>query len=155
MRVANRACACLATALIAGSAPVAVAGPKTLEECRMQAAREARTEAGATAMLADCGRKFAPPKVEPADYPEAECLRLGMDYNPNRWIGPKCAADPPCTDEHKAHNARAKAELAARQKVTKAVCSERGDLWDHKSKLCHKRGVELTNVVACKGGDSQ
>lgn len=118
------------------------APPRTLEECRATAAREARTEAGAKAMLWDCSKKFAIPEPA-AEVDERECAALGKVFEPGRIVGPKCTFDPaerPCTAEDMAINAEAQ--------VSKAVCDARGDSWSAAQKLCFKRG-RLAMTVVC------
>jgi hypothetical protein len=108
---------------------------RQLLECRAQAAREARTEAGTKAMLADCSKRF--PQVRPPAPPpptEEECRRQGL-VRIELFTGVTCGVDHhnrPCTADE--------LEAWKTAEVSKTTCTKRGDSWSEKEKLCFKRG---------------
>lgn len=116
-----------------------------LQECRAAAARDAKTETGARALLADCAAKF-PAVVQPvSELGEQECLAKGMVYEPGRFVGSKCQEPyqvPTCTPHDLAENARAR--------LSKSACTARGDSWSSATRLCNPRGGGPAFVVECK-----
>ena len=131
--------------------PVSVhaAGPKSLLECRTEAARQAKTEAGARAMLADCAKRFPESaSPQPRELSETECLRQGKFYR-EVFVGPKCVDEDPwqrvCEPSELAHNARSK--------VSKAECKKRGDIWHEKGNFCQTQG-SMPFVFVCANEQS-
>jgi len=122
--------------LLFASLPAHAAEPKSLVECRAVAAREAKTETGARALLADCAKRFPEqPRPQEKELTETECLRQGKFYR-ELFIGPQCLDEDPfqrdCGPSELAYNAR--------RRVSKGECAKRGDAWDTKAKLCYPKG---------------
>jgi len=135
----------LASCLLWATGADAASPPTSLDECRVQAAREAKTEIGARVLLADCAKRFPNTPVPPEpSVAEEECRRQGKSYSPERLIGPKCSDDPsqrPCTAEDIAFNAAAQ--------IPKKECEERGGSWSEKQKLCSTAG-RPPMIILCK-----
>jgi len=115
-----------------------------LLECRAKAARDAGTDTGAKAMLADCARRFPRAQTPTPPAPsEEDCQRQGL-VRIEMFSGPTCSIDHrnrPCTAE----------ELGKWKdaEVPKTACAKRGDSWNEKLRLCFRKG-EFFGPPVCK-----
>jgi hypothetical protein len=130
--------------LLAGPAYTADFQERQLQDCRARAARDARTEAGAKAMLADCAKRFPVPQpTAPSAPTDEDCRRKGL-VRIELFGEATCGADHqnrPCTEQEFA-------EWKAAE-VSPAVCKRRGDTWSEKAKLCFKKG-HFFGPTVCK-----
>jgi hypothetical protein len=142
---------CIVAVLTTGWAYTSFAGPTNLEDCRAQAARDARSDVGARAALLDCSRKFSKLIEVPSEVSEVDCVRKGWYYEPNVMAGSKCMA--PCTSDERVRNRAVRDQFEARQRVPEDTCLKRNDRWDADSKLCRSRAFEPIAAVMCGGWD--